>query len=391
MNHTEILVLGAGMAGCSVAFHTASLAKVTVIEMGNQVASEGAQQNAGLIRRLDAEPCDRALAQRTHQFLSGPAVALGLGHLSQQTGAVLGLARDPLSLHDARAHLIATGARVEKASPAHFPALRDSPIRHAWHLPDEWVTDSAALAGGLLTHAIDQGARLETGQMATHLIIQSGRCVGAMTAAGPISADITVLACGAWSGLLAAKAGLNRPLVALRRMAAIIGPDPIASEHHPWCWLDDVGLYAKPHQGGWMVSPCDEVPDRPVMGVPSTGKAEPSQWALLQHKLRQYLPALAVLGPTKSWTGLRTFCPDRRPMLGEDGECRGLYWAAGLGGSGVSSCIGVGEFIAAEIQGQDVAWLGRDSVIPNRPQLSRWPIRPDGDPQRAKLLSSSIS
>jgi len=191
--------------------------------------------------------------------------------------------------------------------------------------------------------------------------------------------------------LLAAKAGLNRPLVALRRMAAIIGPDPIASEHHPWCWLDDVGLYAKPHQGGWMVSPCDEVPDRPVMGVPSTGKAEPSQWALLQHKLRQYLPALAVLGPTKSWTGLRTFCPDRRPMLGEDGECRGLYWAAGLGGSGVSSCIGVGEFIAAEIQGQDVAWLGRDSVIPNRPQLSRWPIRPDGDPQRAKLLSSSIS
>ena len=387
MQRTEVLIIGAGMGGCSVAFHVAPFASVLVLEAGSDIAQEGAAQNAGLIRRMDPEPCDRALAQRTHRFLDEHAPQLGMGRLSRRTGAVLASVRDPLWLHDARAHLVAEGVRVEPTSPDHFPALKDAPIVHAWHLPDEWVTDGPALASALLAHAIDQGARLATGRMVTRLMLEGGRCVVVMTKAGPIHAEVTVLACGAWSGQLGAAADLHRPLIPLRRMAAVMGPDPKISQH-PWCWLDDVGLYAKPHAGGWLISPCDERPDTIAMGASSTGVPAAEQWALLTQKIDRYMPALAALGPTKSWTGLRTFCPDRRPMLGPDKACPGLFWAAGLGGSGVSSCIGVGEFVASSIQGKTVDWLYHEHVAPHRPQLRRWPIFPSGDPKLAKLLSN---
>lgn len=390
MEQAEVLVLGAGMAGCSVAFHASPFASVTILEANPQPAMEGAAQNAGLIRRMDAEPCDRALAQRTHHFLNLHTKTLGIEHVSHRSGSVLALVRDPLWLHDARAHLVAAGARIDAVDADDFPALRGAPVSHAWHLPDEWVTDGPSLARALLAQATAQGAELKTSTQVLSLTIEGGRCVGVMTTSGPIRADITVLACGAWAGTLAASAELRRPLTPLRRMAAVIGPDTHAHPEHPWCWLDDVGLYARAQRGSWLVSPCDERPDQPQLGADSTGDPDDHQWRLLQNKIQRFLPALSATRPQRGWTGLRVFCPDRRPMLGADGECDGLFWAAGLGGSGVSSSIGVGEALADAIQNKNTPWLEQSAVSPSRSQLRRWPITPEGDPQRAELIDSPL-
>ena len=167
-------------------------------------------------------------------------------------------------------------------------------------------------------------------------------------------------------------------------MAAIIdGPDTTGQ---PWFWLDDVGLYAKPHNGGWLVSPCDESPDEPSPTDDSTQSPSADRAALLHQKLSRYLPALADCPVQYAWTGLRTFTPDRRPLLGADGECENLWWAAGLGGSGLSNSIGIGEALAAWMQNQATPWLDATGLRPNRAHLRRWPILPDGDPQRAKLI-----
>jgi D-arginine dehydrogenase len=201
-----------------------------------------------------------------------------------------------------------------------------------------------------------------------------------------IHAGSTLIAAGAWSGTLALQAGLHRPLTALRRMAAIV--QGAQTTNQPWFWLDDVGLYAKPHHGDWLVSPCDESPELVPNAGSSTGQPNPTQMAILEAKIARYLPSLAALPVRHTWTGLRTFAPDRRPLLGADGECEGLWWAAGMGGSGLSSSIGIGQALQAWMQNQDTPWLDASGVRPNRPHLRRWPILPNGDPQQARLINA---
>ncbi len=381
----DVLIIGGGLAGSSAAAHLCELGSVMLLEQGSAVGMEGAAQNAGLVRRMDAEPCDRALAQRTHRFLTTTAIEWGHHDLSTAPGALLGLVRDPLWLHNARAHLSHEGVLINPVQPIDFPLLHGSPVSHAWHLPDERVTDGPQLVSVLLERAQTKGTEVRLNTTVHKLMIEAGRCIGVETNAGAIHAGTVLLAAGAWSGMLAQQAGLHRPLTALRRMAAIIDcPSP---PDHPWCWLDDVGLYAKPHKGGWMVSPCDEHPCVPPVAGGSTGEPSLTQQTLLQTKLNHYFPKLAQHPTRHSWTGLRTFAPDRRPLLGADGECDNLWWAAGLGGSGLSSSIGVGEALASWMNGEPTPWLDAGGLRPNRNQLKRWPILPDGDPQHARLIN----
>jgi len=108
--------------------------------------------------------------------------------------------------------------------------------------------------------------------------------------------------------------------------------------------------------------------------------------ALAHDKLDRWMPALSDLRFTTGWTGLRTFAPDRRPFLGADGELAGLWWAAGLGGFGVTCSIAVGEALAAWMRGKAVDWLRPQGVSPSRALLSRWPVRTDGDVHGSTLM-----
>ena len=137
-----------------------------------------------------------------------------------------------------------------------------------------------------------------------------------------------------------------------------------------------------------MVSPCDEVPVSRPVGMGSTGTPTDTQWRLLKAKTERFLPALSALQTKVGWTGLRTFAPDRRPLLGQDGEMPGLWGAAGLGGSGVSGCWGVAEAITTWVQGETTSWLDSTQLAPHRTQLRRWPIFPSGDPGAAKLIDA---
>ena len=380
--HADVVIVGGGMVGCAVAAHLSTHCRVLLLEAGPAVAAEGAAQSAGMIRRLDAEPSHRALAQRTFTYLENCETP----GLSERTGAILGLVRDPLGLHDAVAHLRAHGIAVRALDARTVPLLADSPVTAAWSLPEERVTSGPSLASHLLDRARANGAVIHTSEATVRLLLEGGRCIGVQTSARTIHAEYTVLAAGAWSGQLVEGLGLNRPLIPLRRTAARI--QSIQSKADPrWIWLDDVGLYARPEGDGWIVSPCDEQPSWPEPGVSSTQAPDSAQWALLRQKISRYFPSMRHGTVSRGWTGLRTFCPDRRPMLGPDEDCPGLVWAAGLGGHGVSGCVGAAEAITAWLRGEITPWLDRGSVAPTRPQLHRWPIFPSGDPARAKLIN----
>lgn len=418
------MVIGAGLAGCATAWHLAtrrgSGAGILLLEQNDAPGAEATAQNAGMVRRLGEDPAERALAMRTHAFLCavedaeqqghaahaarGPGPGPGHGDwrglaLSRRTGALLGLSHDPHHLNDAVAHLRGHGVPVEQldaaAAAARVPALAGAPLQRAWWLPEERVADPHALMTGYLRGLRRMGVAVRCGVQVTALRTAAGdagaaarRVVGVDTAQGPVEAAQVVLAAGAWSALIARESGLQRPLFPLRRAVFTTAPHPLSAPDMPWCWIDDEGIYVRPEVGGFLLSACDEHLDPPRAGGGSRGTPSLEARALAMAKLQRALPALADLQPTGGWTGLRTFASDRCPMLGPDPELGGLWWAAGLGGFGVTCNYAIGEAVAAWMTGDEVPWLHQESVAPGRHLLRRFPIRPGGQLHRPRLLDA---
>lgn len=386
----KTIIVGAGLAGTSVAYHLAGRRQVHILEQGDTPGAEASAQNAGMVRRLGEDPWERALAIRTVERLVALDSNPGPFQISPSrvVGAVLALAHDEGHLNDAVAHCRLRGIQVEvlKDAASVSPVLAGSALRRAWYLPQERVADAHQLVWGMLRGARDKGATLSTQTPVLSLLIEGGRCVGVQTLNGPEYADEVVLAAGAWSGTLAASAGLHRPLIPIRRTLVQTTAHPQSAPHLPWTWIDDVGLYARPEGEGWMLSGCDETIDPPPLGPGSRGPVENEPRALLLHKIEHHMPVLSNVRVHTGWTGLRTFAPDRRPLLGADPELPGLWWAAGLGGFGVTCSLAIGECVAAWMNDQTVPWIKARPVSPGRPQLRRWPIRPDGTLSGAVLV-----
>ena len=107
-----------------------------------------------------------------------------------------------------------------------------------------------------------------------------------------------------------------------------------STPNHPWCWNDDEGIYVRSEAGRWLCSSCAETPE-PSPEYSSPGPIHASSSDLTSNKLQSYFPSIATVEFNGWWAGLRSFAPDRRPLLNPDPEMDGLWWATGLGGDGV--------------------------------------------------------
>jgi len=387
----DVIVIGAGLAGLSAAWHLAPQQRVLVLDQAEQPGAEASAQNAGMARRLGEDPYERALALRTGAWLAAPSGADWPEPPSRVVGAVLALNSDPQHLHDGVAHLRVHGVDVQRLDGvgAVAPVLAGAQLSAVWWLPDERVVDPHALLQGYLRGVVRHRGEVRCGVRVESLITEGGRVVGVRVPEGQIRTDRVVLAGGAWSSSLAATAGLRRPLFPLRRTLLQSAPHPLSRPDHPWVWVEDRGVYARPEGGGWLVSACDEAHDPPAAGPGSRGPVDPELRARAQDKVDRTLPALAGLVLDRGWTGLRTFAPDRRPVLGADPDAPGLWWVAGLGGFGVTCGHAAGEAVAAWMRGESTPWLSPRGVSPGRIYPLRWSIRPDGDLHRATLIDGA--
>jgi len=357
----EVAIIGGGVVGAATAWALGGRG-VRLFERGAQPGSEATGQNAGMQRRLVRDPIERALAVRSGHALA----ALPDGFEStavRRVGGVVACAGPDAALTAAAAALGQAGVGVV---PLAVDALRRAaPVLEGqasgWWV-DEAVIDAHGLVRGFLAGARANGARIDL-RRPTRVAVAGGRVVGVETDDGPVAADAVVVAAGAWAPEIAAALGLHRPLSPRARHLAVLGPDPRATRPHPWVWVDDAGVYLRPEAGGWLCSPCDEVPAAPH---PGPGPATHAGLASLAEKLTRWAPAVAGAPIRAAWTGWRTFTPDRRPLIGADPEVSGLFWAVGLGGAGVSCAFAAGELVADALAGRTPDWIDPRALDPGR-------------------------
>jgi D-arginine dehydrogenase len=159
--------------------------------------------------------------------------------------------------------------------------------------------------------------------------------------AGTFEAAVLVDAAGAWADQVAAMAGVAPvDLVPKRRTAILLEPSSPADPAWPVVLDADEQFYFKPESGLLLGSPADETPVPPCDVQP-----EELDVALAIDRIERAV-SFRVTHVRRKWAGLRTFAPDRTPVVGIDETTPGFFWLAGQGGYGIQIAPGLARAAA---------------------------------------------
>jgi D-arginine dehydrogenase len=352
----DFLIVGSGIAGASAAAALAPRASVAVIEREDAHGYHTTGRSAALYSPLYGNSAFRALTVASRAFLDTPPPGFA-DHPILTPRGVLYIAGegqgDSLAAvaHGAAALGIHTEIRTREEALALCPVLRPDRVAGALHEPDAMDMDVEALHQGYLRLARESGAQIRLEAELVGLAHgEGGGWTARLADGGDLDAGVVIDAAGAWADGVAAMAGVAPVgLTPLRRTAFIVEAPP-GADIATWPSVIDAdeGFYFKPEAGRILVSPADETPSQPCDAWP-----EDLDIAECVERMQQAadIPVRRIL---RSWAGLRTFAPDRSPVIGYDPATPDFFWLAGQGGYGVQSSPAAGRTAAALALREDI-------------------------------------
>ena len=342
MIEADILVLGGGIAGASVAGHLAAERSVVLLEREEQPGYHASGRSAALFSEAYGNAIVRALSVASRPFLEKPPGGFAEHPLLEPRGALHVGTRgheEQLAQLAAEAHALVPSVRPVEAADAlaMVPVLRADWVVGGVLEPEARDIDTNALLHGFLRVLRAGGGRIVTDADVT-AIGRGGRGWVVETRAGPASAEIIVNAAGAWADEIAALAGLAPLGLTPKRRTAFLFEPPAGVEIRDWPLVigADEDFYFKPDAGMILGSPADETPSAPTDAQP-----EELDIALAVDRI-QTVTDLTVRRLLRRWAGLRTFAPDKTPVAGFDPAADGFFWLAGQGGYGFQTAPALG-------------------------------------------------
>lgn len=377
---SDVVIVGAGVIGSSVAFHAVSrgLGSVQVLDRGH-VGSGMSSRSSALIRMHYTFAPEVELAVRSDRLFDAWPDLVGKPPCVQRTGFVRIV--PPAETDSLRANVAmqqSLGARVELVDQHSLarlaPGLRTDDLHCAAWEQYGGYGDGAVVAGDLLSAARSRGARYRPATAVRRLVRRNRRVVGVETAAGVTFAGVVVLAAGVWAPELLRGIDVDLPIeteyhqVAVLRHARGAGA-PVA------CIDSTTQTYFRPeasHSGtlvGSFEGPRGVDPD----AIPPA--AAPEEVADLVAAASRRVPRLLEAGIAGGVTGVYDMTPDARPLLGTVPGLDGLIVAAGFSGMGFKISPAVGESVTDLIDSRSVHGADISAFRPDRFDLNQ-PIIP---------------
>ncbi len=339
----DVVILGGGLAGAATAFFLtrARGVRVALLEQEATLAVHSSGRNAGLIRRSSGDPTLDPLCDEGADFLAAPpADFLGTTGF-RRTGSFL-VVTPEVARSWARPGVVRASRDALATAVPPFVVPDGAELLYA---AADGVADPRAVVAGFIESARRRGADVRLGVGATALEIEGGAVVAVRAGSQRLRCGAAVDASGAWASRLPIAAGVPDPrLRPMRRHLLVTAPDARVDARWPWVWDTVRGFYFRPERGGLLLCACDESP-QPAGDCPS----DPLASAVIRAKLRACLPLLGELPADQVWAGHRTLRRDGRFVLGADPTVKGLFWAAGLGGHGLTGAAAVGRIVASAI------------------------------------------
>lgn len=369
--HFDVIVLGAGMAGASVAAELAPQRRVLLLELEDQPGRHTTGRSAAMFFESYGNATVRGLTRASRAFLEQPPEGFADVPLMSPRAALFVAGPEAVPRLEDMLGSFQEGTGL-KPLPRE-EALRQVPILRPEAVAAAALDDSgrdmevAAILQGYLRLLRRAGAQVVLGAGEVALHRQAGQWT-VDSRAGRFQAPVLVNATGAWADLVARQAGA-RPvgLQPMRRTAMTI-PAPEGHDTRHWPMVIDVDetVYFKPDAGQFLLSPANEDPMDPCDVAPEEldiALAVDRFEALTTHPVRRI---------AHRWAGLRSFVADRAPVAGWDPQAESFFWLAGQGGYGIQMAPALARAAAALVLGQalpaDIAAQGvtADALSPRR-------------------------
>lgn len=373
--HANVVIVGAGIVGCSAAYHLAKLGwrDIVVVDQGPLFETGGSTSHApGLIFQTNSSRLMSEMATYTVDLL---------GDLSYEDepcfypvgGIEVAYTDDRLAdLRRRQGWATAYGIETHLIPPAevkaHIPILDDSVIKGGYYVPTDGDARGWQAAGALAQKAIESGAAEFNGQIrVTGIETQGGNVAAVNTDQGRITCDYLLLCTNIWGPVLADPLGIQLPLMAVEHQYLITEPlAELAGETrfitHPILRHQDYAMYFRQHADAYgigsykhdplLVDPCD-------IGPTAMRPFTPGDFGAAEEAAAELLPPLRGKPYATRFNGMFTFTVDGFPVMGES-QVRGLWTAIGIW---VTHSGGAGKTIAEWMTHGHTEWDTREANI----------------------------
>ncbi len=358
-SHANVVIIGGGVAGCSVAYHLTKIGVTDVVLLERKQLTCGTTWHAaGLVGQLRATRNLTELAKYT---------ATLYGSLEAETGQATGFKQNgsvSVAKTEARFEELKRGMSMGKCFGLEVDLLTPSDIKSKWplldltdvvggiFLPKDGQTNPIDVTQALAKGAKQRGAKIFENTKVTKILVENGRAVGVETADGVIRADTVVLCGGMWSHGLAADVGVAVPLHAAEHFYIVTEPLEGVPSNLPVLRIPDECAYYK-EDAGKILMGCFEPVAKPwgMNGIPEefcfdSLPEDYDHFEPIMNMAIKRMPKLADAGIQLFFNGPESFTPDDRYYMGETPEVKDLFLLTGFNSVGIAGSGGAGKVLA---------------------------------------------
>jgi 4-methylaminobutanoate oxidase (formaldehyde-forming) len=359
----EVVVVGGGVIGVSVAYHLAEAGIQDVVLLERKELTSGTTWHAaGLVGQLRTSINMTQLARYTSQLYRGLEDETGQATGYRQCGSISIAATAERFEELKRSASMAKvfGLEVNVLSVAEiaekYPLIQTDDLFGGIHIPSDGYANAVDITQALAKGAKSRGARIFTDTKVEAILRDGDTVTGVRAAEGEIRCRYVVVCGGMWSRDLAASVGVNLPLHACEHYYVLFeGVDGLNPEL-PVLRDYDACTYYKYDAGKLLVGAFE--PSAKPWGMEGISEdfcfdeiaGDFDHFEPVLHDAMKRLPALERAGIQKFFCGPESFTPDVRYHLGEAPELKNCFVAAGLNSIGLQSAGGVGKVTAEWIR-----------------------------------------
>ncbi len=363
-SHARLVIIGAGIVGCSVAYHLTRRGwrDIVVVDQGPLFDTGGSSSHApGLVFQTNASKLMTTLAKDTVKLYSGLELDgqpcwYGVGSL--EVAYTAGRWQD---LHRKLGFAKSYGLEARLISPqeAHdlVPLLNPGVIHGAYHVPSDGIAKPVRAAEAMSRYAEGYGASFYGNTTVTDIIVKAGRVQGVETTVGRITAETVLICAGIWGPRVGRMAGVSIPLMPVQHQYARTAPVPALQGEsrevaHPIVRHQDYAMYFRQEAdcygiGSYKHEPLvvdaeDILSHAQAKRSPAMMDFTPEHFTVARRAAGELFPALRDLDLTDAFNGMFSFTPDGLPILGESPQVNGLWVAEAVWithGGGVGNVV----------------------------------------------------
>jgi sarcosine oxidase subunit beta len=352
MTHYDVIIVGAGIVGASIARALTLSTKANVAVIERDIPSSGSSgRAAGIVTVQLWNVLDMKLVRRSIDIFHAVERESNSMLRFIRTGLVTTATKpdDAAVLKNWQARLKELGIRSELLSAdelaSRFPNLKFAKNDYGLFVPSDGFVNPSDYVTATLARCQDHGTEVLTGTSVDSLLEENGQVTGVRTSRGALSASKVVLACGAWIRRLLNSVGLDVPVKPYRTQ--LVNLKTIEGTDFPALHDIDSDFYLRPER------------DRTMVAGDGTRLAEVDPVSFNQSLDSEFLAEISrhisdrVRGGehakmTSGWAGICSSTPDRRPLVGRY-HLEGLLLACGMQGYGVMRAPAIGEGVASLI------------------------------------------